>query len=270
MAIKQFYWPPSTDTLRTTGVKYLPFVTATTYFHDVCGSSVVRGLYEGLSPEDETYAISIQKPTVIDRPTCGQPVIENWDLFIVGSEAEWPVGGYSAALGESGRTSNVTNAVGFLGGVLTKIIPYEECRFESGGGPVPEYCRLRYNPETATLFGTATETLCGDGPIESDTVRVKEIDTDPARVRTFLTTRAGTYVIGALEPGIRHVLWVRPSNIPTDSMWDPDERWWKYTHWRDAYTGRTDTLTFLPGERMEYDIDHRRLTPCSEPPPRPG
>jgi hypothetical protein len=270
VAINQSRDRGATDELRTTGVKYLPFVTSTTYFYDGCGSNVVGGPHQLLSANDEMYVISIQKPAVAARPGCGLPMVENRDLFVVGSGMAWPTNGYSSgALGESGRTSNVTNAVGFLGGVLTKVIPYEECQYESGAHPIPDYCRLRYNQETASLFGTVRETFCGDGPRDSVIVRLNEMDRDPARIRTVLTTRAGTYTIGALEPGIPHFLWVRAPQVPIDSVFDLHLFRWVYTEWEDVHTLPTDTLTFLPGEQLEYDIDLRRLTPCSEPPPRP-
>lgn len=268
VSINQFFWVK--DTVQTTGVKYVPFVTATTYFYDDCGPGTTRGQYQGDSAVAETYLIPTQKPEVKARFGCGLPLFQHRDLFIVGSEAAWPTGGYTAgAIGESGRTSNVTNAVGFLGGVLSKIIPYEDCVFQRGTAPVPQYCRLRYNSETATLAGTVRETLCGDGPRDSVIVQLTEMDQDPARIRKVLTTRAGTYEIGALEPGIRHFLWVRAPPVPSDSVFDLRTFSWVYTDWKDVHTLPTDTLTFLPGEHRQYDIDVERLTPCSDPPPRP-
>jgi hypothetical protein len=237
VAINQYY---GYDSLRITGVKHVPFVTMIAHFYDLCGSSVAWIQYKTRWADDEPHVMAIGRfPSQIRaRPGCGVvQVIENWELWIVGSEAAWPAGGYSpSGLGESGWTSNVTNAVGFLGGVLTKVIPYEDCEFQSHGAPVPHYCLLRYNPETATLSGTVSETRCGDGPIDSVTVQLTEMDREPARIRTVLSNQAGEFLIGALEPGIPHLL--RAS-----------------TH--------TDTLTFTPGQQVEYDID----LPCSEPPP---
>jgi hypothetical protein len=253
VAINQFptYWPA--DELRITGLKHLPFLTAVAHFYDLCGSSVTKTRYERRSADDETFLISIGKPQeVIPRTGCGRPVVENWEIWMVGSEAAWPVGGYSpGALGESGRTSNVTNAVGFLGGVLTKVIPYEDCKFQSDGAPVPDYCRLRYNPETATVIGTVKGTGCRVGPIERATVQLTEMDRDPARIRTVLSNRAGEFLIGALEPGIPHFLRARAPPILAD-----DEPIY-------VYSPHTDTLTFMPGQQVEYDIN----LPCSQPPP---
>jgi hypothetical protein len=269
VAINQSRARGQTDELRISGVKHLPFLTTATYFFDDCGPGMTRTRHEGRSADDGTHLIAVEKPSVAARFGCGFPVVPSWELWIVGSEAEWPASGYSAsALGESGWTSNITNAVGFLGGVLTKVVPYEHCAFQSVGEPTPDYCRLRYNGETATVVGTVKETRCRDGPLDSVTVRLTELDQDPARIRTILTNQAGEFLIGALEPGISHSLWVRAPQIPSDSIFDLRRFSYVYTEWKDVHTLHYDTLTFVPGQRVEYDIDLERLTPCGEPPPR--
>ncbi len=269
VAINQVRAGSATDELVTTGVQYLPFVTATSRFYDECGSEVTRGLYRGRTPGDGTYVLAIQPPPVPPRFGCGRPLVESRDLLLIGSEAEWPSTGYTpGTLGEAGRSSNITNAVGFLGGVLSRAIPYEECDYLTEGAPVPPYCRLRYGPETATLTGTVRETFCGDGLTDSVTVRLTETGRDPARVRTVLSTRAGGFVIGALEPGIPHALWARAPQVPSDSVFDLRTFRYIITEWKDVHTLPTDTLTFVADQRVEYDIDLQRLTPCNEPPPR--
>ncbi len=269
VAINQVRSRGATDELRITGLKHLPFLFTNTYFYDSCGSSMTRTRHDGRSAEDGIHLIAISKPSVAPRFDCGSPIVPNWALWIVGSEAEWPASGYSpSGLGESGLTSNVTNAVGFLGGVITKLIPYEYCEFQSDGELVPEYCLLRYNPQTATVTGTVRETRCGDGPIDSVTVQLTEMDRDPARIRTVLSNQAGEFLIGALEPGIPHFLWARAPPIPVDSAYDAYHGRWVYTEWKDIHTLPTDTLTFMPGQQVEYDINLQRLTPCHEPPPR--
>jgi len=256
------------DSLRVAGVKELPFVTAIAHFYDECGSSQVRTPYKRSSADDEAHLMVIGKPVVSARFGCGVFLVENWNLWILGAEVAWPASGYSpGAIGGSGQTSNVTNAVGFLGGALTKVVPYEFCQLVSNGAPIADYCWLHYNPETATVVGTVSETRCGDGPVDSATVQLTEMDRDPAKSRPVLTDRAGKYLIGALEPGISHFLWARAPRVPTDSV--PTFFGWVYTAWKDVYTIPTDTLTLVPGEQLEYDIRLERLTPCTEPPPRP-
>ena len=268
VAINQSRARFATDELRITGVKHLPFLTMTTHFYDLCGSSGVGTQYAGRTADDETYLIAIEKQPVTPRFACGSPIVPNRELLIVASAAEWPTGGYfPGALGKSGQTSNVTNAVGFLGGVLTKFVPYENCEFQSDGAPVPDYCLLRYNGETATVSGTVSETRCGDGPLDSVTVQVTELDREPARIRSVLSDAAGQFLIGALEPGMPHSMWVRAPPIPVDSVWNVYAWRWIYVAWEDIHTLHSDTLTFVPGQQVEYDIDLQRLTRCSEPPP---
>jgi hypothetical protein len=244
-----------TDYLNLEGVKYVPFVTATARFYDRCGSSV-DSVRVNESPAEGLYSIPVRKAAVTPREGCGTPGIEDRELWIVGSESAWPSGQeyslWGLALQE--RASNVTNAVGFLGGVLTKVIPYENCSFQGGGAPVPEHCRLRYGPESATLRGTVSEVRCGDGPTDSTRVELREMDTEPAairKVRTTLTNRAGEFQIGALEPGVRYFLKVRAKP-------EPDPFWGEV----DIHNIHTDTLEFTPGEQADYGVLLRRLTEC--------
>jgi hypothetical protein len=260
VAIRQSPDTYDPDSLRITGLKHLPFLWMLKTYHENCPPfpprGVVRERIEARSVDDGTWVTAITKSGLARHAVaCSPPVVEKWELWMIGSEAAWPAGGYSpSALGESGRTSNVSNAVGFLGGVLTKLIPYEDCTFESEGAPVPPYCRLRYNRETAMLIGTVSDRGCGPltDPVE---VRLTEMDRDPARVRTARSTPAGEFVIGALEPGIPHFLQVRPPPVRVDSVYV------------DMCRPHTDTLTFMPGQQVEYDINLQRLTPCSQPPP---
>jgi hypothetical protein len=265
VAINQVRGPGVPDELRITGAKHLPFLTTEAFFYDGCVWDVSTIPHEGRSAENQTHLIAIEKQEVTlptGRTGCGELWVANRELWIVGSATEWPAGGYSqGALGESGLTSNVTNAVGFLGGVLTKVIPYEDCVFQSDGVPIPGYCRLRYGSETARVIGTIREELCV-GPLDSVVVQMTELNREPARIRTVLSNGAGEFLIGALEPGISHSLWVRAPPVPIDSVFNVYRFTWEYSEWFDIHTLHTDTVTFLPGQRLEYDIRLERLLPC--------
>lgn len=265
VTISQTPWATD-DVLKITGVKHLPFLMQDTYYYDQCGTDLRRIRWDGRSADDETYLITTQKQSVASRLGCGLPLVENRYLRIVASEAPWPGGGYSPnALGDSSLTSNVSHAVGFLGGVLTKVIPYEDCSFQSEGTTLPRTCTLRYGPETATVSGTVSDTIYACvGPLDSVSVRLTELDRDPARIRGAVSTRAGTFAIGALEPGIPHLVWARAPPVPIDSEFDARTFQWKYTEWYDVHAVHTDTLTFTPGQRMEYDIRLQRLLPCNQ------
>jgi len=244
------------DYLRAEGLKHVPFVTANAHFFDRCGSSVDSVWFKNRSTEGDTQVIPIRKSPVTPREGCGTFRVESRDLWIVGSESEWPSGQeYSAwALAISDRPSNVSNAVGFLGGVLTKVVPYENCTFQTGMGTSPAYCQLRYAPESATLRGTIVETRCGDGLMDTVTVEIRELNTQPAsarKVRSTFTNPLGRFEIGALEAGVQYSLRARAKP-------EPDPFWGEV----DIHTIHTDTLEFNPGEVLTYDIGLRRLTAC--------
>jgi hypothetical protein len=266
VAVSQARGSGGADQLRITGLQHLPFLRIAVEFYDAC-ESAVRGVpYARLSDDDGTHLIAIPTQGLHARGPCGPQWVANREIWIVGSETAWPGAGYfDPALGDSAWTSNVTNAVGFLGGVLTKVVPWENCEFQSGGAPVPDYCLLRYGPETATVSGTVRDSVHACvGPLDSVTVRLTEMDRDPARIRTVLSNDAGEFVFGALEPGIPHLVWAHAPPVPIDSVWVVEEFRWRHTDWFDVHAVYTDTLTVTPGQELEYDIGMHRLLPCNQ------
>jgi len=248
-------WSQKDDLLRLAGLKHVPFVRATTYFYDRCGSFVESVSFKIPSADGEVRSIPVSKASVPARGACGAPLVEKRVLWTVGSEIAWPSGpAYStSALVPWEGASNISNSLGFVGGVLTRSVPFESCVLE-GPAPLPDHCRLRYDAASATLRGTVAETRCSLGPFDSLLVTLREVRQPTAvrRVRTTLTNRLGEFEIAGLEAGVRHVLTVRP---PTRR----DERGFII----DLYTQHTDTLEFTPGEQKRYDIGLRRLDECS-------
>ncbi len=247
------------DYLRITGLKHLPFVGQAEHFTDGCGPGVDTVWYKAKPGSDGSFEIPIARTTVPPRgeATCGTPVVKSRDLWLVGSDSVWPAGDqYSIqGLGRSELTSNVANAVGFLGGVLSKDIPYEQCALESGGQLVDSYCKLRYDQASASLRGTVTETRCGGGPIDQVTLTLTELDHDPSEVRTYVTPPEGTFYIDALVPDTRYALKARAKPVPVFGKGEIDE-----------YSIGYDTLTFAPGEHRTYDIGLQKLIPCDQNP----
>jgi len=244
------------DYLRISGLKYLPFLSANAHFYNRCGSGVDTVWTDVPSAQEGVHQVPIEKAVVVPVEGCGRPGIEKRELWVVGSEAEWPGGDeYSPrGLAVTERASNITNSVGFLGGVLTRTIPYEDCEFQGGGEPVPDHCILHYDREAATLRGLVREIRCRDGPIDSVTVELRELDGEPAsnrKVRTTLTNRGGGFAIGALEAGMRYAVRVRAKP-------EPDPFWGEV----DIYTIHTDTLGLTSGESADYDVGLERLTSC--------
>jgi hypothetical protein len=173
-------------------------------------------------------------------------------VLVVGSEAEWPAGvEYDPLrLGLRDPPSNISNAVGFVGGVLTKRLPYENCEIEVVP-PSADYCRLRYDSSSVTIRGTVTDTLCGFQPAIGVTVRLRE--TEPPRgaprlVRSTLSNHLGQYQIGALEAGKRYALSFSRLGLGRT----------------EEFEDNLDTLTFAPGEVATYDAGLRRLGSCTE------
>lgn len=256
--------PGMPDYLHLVGLEHLAFVGMIEHFTDSCRPSVTvdTGLvrYDGGRAEDGVHMVSIQELgiTVPDAVCAGLRVVK-LRLWVVGSGAEWPSGdGHAPAELIPERASNITNSVGFLGGVLTRVVPYERCELQgAAGAPPPEYCWLRYDEQTATLRGRVTETRCHDGPIDRVGIELREVDGEPPdrrRIRITSSGPDGRYEVGALEPGIRYALKARvPPTISFGIEFDD-------------YTIHHDTLSFAPGEQRDYDIQLERLTDCSEGP----
>lgn len=247
------------DYIHVTGLKHLPFAAQAEHFEDDCGPGVDTVWYKPNAASGGGFEIPIERTGVPPRgeATCGTPVVLSRDLWLVGSDSIWPSGDqYSLqGLGRSELTSNISHAIGFLGGVLTKDIPYETCSMESGGQIVNSYCRLRYDKESAALRGTVTETRCGDGPINEVTVQLTQLDQDPAELRSYVTQADGIYHFDALVPGTRYALKARAKPVPVFGKGEIDE-----------YSLLYDTLTFAPGEHRIYDIGLKKLIPCNQQP----
>jgi hypothetical protein len=236
------------DRLRLVGLKHMAFVRIT-HFYDTCGSAVESSILNTASTDSDTLMIPISK-RLLSRPACGPPQLEKQALLVIGSATKWPSGlEYSAqGLGVSDAPSNISNSVGFLGGVLTKLTPFENCHFE--GLSPPPYCRLRYDAAAASLRGTLTDPVCGR-PVARATVRLREVNPDTPtsrKVRSTTSKRSGEYEIGALEEGRRYAFSVQ--RLGPDLL--------------DDFQEHNDTLEFATGEQVVYDVGLRPLRPCAE------
>jgi hypothetical protein len=231
--------------LRLVGLRHVAFVETLAYLRDECGLGIKRFSAE-ITPTDSTVQRIPLPGTNARREGCGTPAVEKGEIFIVGSGAEWPRGRRYAprSLSVSDSTSNVSNAVGFLGGVLTRLVPYERCQIINADPS--EYCDLRYDdPTVATLRGTVTDPVCTGEGVAGATVALRQLDPVPpakARLRFMDTNVSGAYEIGALEPG-RYAL-----GVSRYILYDP----------LDQYEEHVDTLTFAPGEQRTYDVGLRR------------
>ncbi|MEX1181701.1 MAG: hypothetical protein WEF86_00595 [Gemmatimonadota bacterium] len=242
------------DVLRLSGLKHVAFVTLRATFHDRCGAGATSRTFRPPAADGGVHMIPLMRPSIEPRPGCGPPVLADHELSIVGAETAWPSGDEydPSRLGQIEEASNITNSLGFLGGGLTRVVPYETCSFQ-GGGPIPSHCRLRYDAGSAVLKTTVEETRCGNGALDSTMVQLREIDGEPTtrKVRTVMTNREGEARIAALEPGVRYSLFVRAKPIP-DPFWGEIE----------SHSLHTDTVTFSPGEQRSYDVELEQINPC--------
>jgi hypothetical protein len=244
---------PTGDRVRLVGLKHVALVRAASYYYDTCGSGVDRIAFFPAHPADSGVLVVPVSKRQRFRDGCGTPEVEKRELLVVGSGAAWPAGQeFSASgLGVPNVPSTISNSLGFLGGVLTKTIPYEDCYLDSRR-PVTDYCKLRYDAASATLRGTLRDAVCGGGVARAD-VRLGEINPEPPalpKIRSTRSNRSGEFQIGALEAGRRYALSVR--RIAYDEEGRPF----------DEYQEHTNTLEFAPGEQATYDAELRRLDPC--------
>lgn len=178
--------------------------------------------------------------------------IVTMDLFVVASGSPWPAGLEfdPAALGVLMAPQNIENGVGFLGGILSKPLPWEPCTVEppSGSG-----CQLTYDPTSATLMGTVTHAATGN-PIPGAELRLTEIGIDPTpptRNRGS-TDGEGSYEIGAVRVDVEQVFRI---SHPGRCSQDPLSPF--------AFLDHVDTLTALPpAARTTLDVTLERNPAC--------
>ena len=233
------------------GVRHVAFTAVTTHFYDGCGPFVARTLFPHTSADAEVQTVAVSS-RLQSRGQCGAPVVEKRELSVAASGAPWPTGReyQTSRLGSPDDSSSISGSVGFLGGVLTRVVPYESCQL-LGTGPATDYCKLRYDASSATLLGRTLDAFCDAKPVPNVVVRLREIDARPGerpKLRPLLSTRAGVFEIGALEAGRRYELILfRLDPVPPPAF---------------EFQEYADTLEFAPGERRSYDALLKRVNPC--------
>lgn len=218
-----------------------------TEFYDDCGAAVEEELLSSTSRDSEGPLRIPLRAQPHPRHGCGSPEIERRELLVIGSGAPWPSGEEhsTGALGVPDAPSDISNSVGFLGGVLTRRVPYEACQIVNG--PPQPYCRLRYDEFSVTLRGTVRDAYCG-GEVARATVRLREVHADPRasrKVRSTKSSRSGSFEIGALVGGQRYAMDVYRMS---GGVYD--------------YQTFVDTLTFRVGEQRTIEVGLRSVDPC--------
>jgi hypothetical protein len=236
--------------LQLVGLRHVGLVAVLSYIVDGCGAAVMRGFVDLQPSESDTQSVRLLAPSPSrEWQGCGPPRIQKQEVWSVGSGAEWPSGPeYSTnALGVPDAPSNISDAIGFLGGVLTRVVPYEQCQI--AGSDRPHYCVLQYDRPLGTIRGTVVDLRCGTIVDEAQVV-LRELGVPQSmapRIRTTRTNIAGGYEVAALRTGIRHELTIGRSTGP------PPEH----------FVDHVDTLEFAAGEEVSHDVGLRRAE-CPE------
>jgi hypothetical protein len=242
---------PGRDQLRFIGARFVAFVTATTWYSDRCGSTVEPHSFgaaagDTLSP---VRLIQVNKTILGRNQACGTPLPDRRQLWAAAAGGVWPAGvDYSPGALGGAAPSNGVNGVGFVGGVLTRIVPYENCTL---AGVTSGYCVLHYDSTSASLSGTLTDPKCNFAVARAD-VRLTELDAPPTerpKQRWMQSGMAGNYWIGGLVPGMRYRLTVSRNESP--EPFTPE------------YATYQDTIQFTPGQQETRDVAMQRLYfPC--------
>lgn len=236
------------DLLHLVGLEHVAFATVT-HFHDGCGAAVEHNILDTFSSSRREMSIPIAK-RVRSRPSCGAPEVTDRQIQVIGSGVPWPSGiEYSThALGVTDIPSTISNSVGFLGGVLVRMIPYENCDIVSEVWDRDPYCALRYDERSATLRGTVMDISCEE-PAGGVRVTLLEVDPDTPtsrKARWTISGSSGGFEIGALEEGRRYAVSARKLDREL----------------RDIYREYADTLEFSAGETRTYRIGLVPLNAC--------
>jgi len=237
------YWA----TVRVQDIPYFGLVLVRLYFAPECVAELgLASFYLNVpstAPEPVSpgvYQVNVHPSPGGPPPLC--PVVKT-DILVVASGSPWPKGlqYVPSALGAVRPASDVENGVGFLGGVVTKTIPWQPCTLEPRTGP----CSLTYDPTSVTLQGRVWDALTGD-PLPAQ-IRLTEIlpDSSPPTKLRGSTDSLGTFEFGAVEAGERHVFRVSLPAICNHLI---------SGHYAPIFLDHVDTLpAYAPAEHVTLD-----------------
>jgi hypothetical protein len=179
-------------------------------------------------------------------------VVNRREVLIASPGFEWPTGTqFSASAPALGAVpATVDGGVGFVGGLITRTAPFENCTVR----PVAagNSCVLRYNDQSATLEGVVIDSRCR-WPVEGATVELSALGASPTVVRTTTTDQFGRYRIGALVGGTSYAVLVSQP-----LRWPPNDPFAV----QRAYLDLRDNLTVQAGTTRTYDLTLQRQVAC--------
>jgi hypothetical protein len=162
------------------------------------------------------------------------------EIVIISTGDPWPFDPLrtEGALKGINATSNITNGVGFVGGIARKTVPFEDCLKKVLLSPVLNqriYCEITYDANSASIGGWVRD-RCRGIPIDNPKVIFNEVDGEYLRIFDADYT-GGAYSIGGLIPG----------------------RAYSYEISAADYDSQVGTMTFEAGEHVEtgFQLSHK-------------
>jgi hypothetical protein len=206
---------------------------------------------------DDATEIVISKtlhPGLLDTGTSpASCVVGRREVLIASPGFEWPTGvQFSPSAPAVGVVpSAVDGGVGFVGGLVTRTVPFENCAVRPPA--VGSSCVMRYNDQSATVEGVVIDSACR-WPVEGATVELSALGNGPTVVRTTTTDQVGRYRIGALVGGTSYAVLVSQP-----LRWPPGDPFAV----QRAYLDLQDTMTVQAATTKTYDLVLHRQVPCA-------
>jgi len=210
----------------------------------------IRQPVSGTTTVGDTTEIGISANLQSGLPGSGC-VIGRREVLVASSGSQWPSGSHfsASALTGGGVSLVLDGGVGFVGGVATRTVPFENCTVEPP--TAGSSCMMRYNDQSATVEGVVIDSRCR-WPVEGATVVLTALGDSPAVVRTTTTDELGHFRIGALVGGTSYAV-----HASQPLRWPPD-----YPVLA-AYEDFDDTLPApTAGTTETYNLELRRLVEC--------
>lgn len=222
--------------LRVEGVPHIGFAGYLSRFRDDCGEGAQYRPFRLSTAQAGVFSIEM-RPVQREpfRPGCGQATPLNEEVVVLGAGEPWPesAAGATERLGPPQASSNIKNAVGFLGGALSRRIPDEGCQLL--GIEPPDICILRYDGTVGSLTGRIRDGSCGGG-VAGALIQLRELgEARNPRLRSTRTDHRGDFIISALETNRRYALdLLRPGR---------------------ASSLHADTILMERAETLQYDLE---------------
>lgn len=228
---------PSRATISFSGVEHLPMVLV---LPAPPGCRAYQSLAGATVTADGLHRVPVMRASGPDPLSCGD--LNRKEIKIISSGSSWLFDpGFSEEIASlPDVTSNVKHGVGFIGGIVTKTVPFEYCTTVATPSR-DDVCVLTYSSRSASLKGTVWDQVCGEQPLRNVSVSLSERGRD--LIRSTSTDARGYFRIEALEPAVEYDLTFR----------------------MDDGVHFETPISFGTGERARLDVALRRGLPPAEP-----